>query len=130
ALERRLIDPVGATQALDGLVRRRDAEVGLDQLPLHVFEPGPVSRGTGEETAKRFPEPPPLSPPHYRRPRPRPRAPSAASATSPQRSRRPPEASRAVASPGCAVSTGARGNHSSEYVSTTTMPCSDPPLSA
>src|SRR2546428_992681 len=128
-LQARLIDRVGVTQPFHGLVGRRDAEIRFDQQALHGFELDGVRRAAGEEATDLLPEP------HYGSPWRRRSAHSVASAAiaitnSHQRSRRPTEPTRAVASPGWALNTGARGSHSSEYVSTATTPRSMPPLNA
>ena len=113
ALEARLIDRIGTTQALDGVVRRGNAEVRFDQHALHFFKRDGVHRAAGEEATDLFPQA------HHGSPWRRRNAHSVANArvamtNSHQRSRRPMDATRAVASPGCAVSAGTRGSHSSE----------------
>ena len=62
ALERGLIDRLGFAQALDGLVRGRDAEIGFDQQPLHVLEPRVVDLAAAEQLCDLLPES------HYGRP--------------------------------------------------------------
>src|SRR2546425_39500 len=126
ALQARLIDLVGATEPFHGLVGRRDAKICFDQQALHSFELDGVRRAAGEEATDLLPEA------HYGSPWRRRSAHSVASAAmamtnSHQRSRRPTEPTRAVASPGWELSAGARGNHSSEYVSTATTPSAPPP---
>src|SRR5439155_23741739 len=117
-LECRLTHAGGAPQALHDFVGRSDTEVGFDQLPLHRFEPLPVRRPTGEEAADPVPQAPGPSP-HQGSPWRRRSAHSVASArvamtNSHQRSRNPTDATRAIASPGWALSAGASGSHSSE----------------
>src|SRR5258706_5116421 len=98
-LETRLIDRLGAPQLRDGLVRRGNAEVRLDQQALHVFERDGVHRTACEEAADFFPQT------HQGNPWRRRSAHSVASArvartNSHQRSRSPIEPNRDVASPG------------------------------
>src|SRR5205823_14933583 len=56
ALQAHLIDLVDPAQPFDGLVRRGNAEVRLDQHALHCFELEGVDRAAAEEPTDLLPE--------------------------------------------------------------------------